>query len=102
MVREQFSLPYIYYAGTHYRCGCGFLKEGEEGADLQLCHANYIALAQCCNAAFSCGARIQLFSCWEGDQKETPVHVSRVTPSTLTALAFELRGRQLLHVYQDV
>ena len=37
-VRRQFSKPFVYYAGSHEGCGCGFqygeYEEFEEDADL--------------------------------------------------------------------
>ena len=66
-VVRQFALPHVYYVGSHEGCGCGFIKEGEEGLELEIRQANYIALAGLIREAMARGASIELFACWEGD-----------------------------------
>lgn len=99
VVRKRFSLPFVYYAGSHEGCGCGFSKDGEIGPDLERCQKNYIALGQTLREALSHGAKVELFTCWEGEQSCAAKFVATTTPSQLEAPSFELRQLELFHVH---
>ena len=99
---RQFSLPQVYYVGSHHGCGCGFSKDGEVGTELELCQANYNALGRTLRELLSRKGSAQLFTCWEGDQGDTPELTASVTPSQLEAPAFQLQELQLLRVKADV
>ena len=99
VVRKRFSLPFVYYAGSHEGCGCGFSKEGEIGPDLERCQKNYIALGQTLREALSRGAKVELFTCWEGEQSCAAKFIATTTPSQLEAPSFELRQLELLRVH---
>jgi hypothetical protein len=101
-VRKQFLYEYVYYAGTHEGCGCGFSKDGVVGEELEQSQQNYIALAQVSRNAVSAGAKLQIFTCWEGEQKRKPKTVATVPSLLLQSQDFELQQLQLLNVNDSV
>jgi hypothetical protein len=100
-VHRQFSLPHVYYAGSHEGCGCGFFKEGETGEEAERCQANYAALARVLRAALSGGVKAELFACWEGNQGDPPEIFESVTPDELESPSFQLKELQFLRVAED-
>ena len=96
LVRKQFKLAHVYYAGSHEGCGCGFSKDGEAGEDLARCQQNYAALARVAREAMANGATLQVFTCWEGDQDVAPESVAVVDAAALEAPEFGLRELQLV------
>ena len=97
-VRRQFSLPHVYYAGSHEGCGCGFLKEGHFEDELKVRQANYGPLAQCIRIAQARGARIELFSCWEGQQAVKPALSESRTVDDVETPAFQLQEGHFVNV----
>lgn len=87
-VRRQFSLPNVYYAGSHEGCGCGFLKDGVPDEESEIYRANYRALADCIRTAKHRGAAIELFSCWEGQQSARPEFVESVNVDNVEGPSF--------------
>jgi hypothetical protein len=100
-VHQQFSLPYVYYAGSHEGCGCGFSRSGETGEEIERHQANYAALARVLRATLSGGAKAELFTCWEGDQGTQPEISESVTPDELESSSFQLKELQFLRVVED-
>jgi hypothetical protein len=100
-VHQQFSLPHVYYAGSHDGCGCGFAKGGYTGEEIERRQANYAALARVLRAALSGGAKAELFTCWEGDQGKRPEISESVTPDELESSSFQLKELQFLRVVED-
>jgi hypothetical protein len=99
--RKQFSGKYVYYAGSHQGCGCGFSKDGEPPEELASCQANYNALAAVLRTAIQHGSKVQVFTCWEGDQTDEPESERSVTVRALTEPSFELQQLELLNVASD-
>jgi len=97
-VRAQFSLPFVYYAGSQKGCGCGFLKDGEIGEDLIACQLNYRRLAECASEALSNGAKIEIFSCWEGDQVEPVELAQTLSAHQLDRPEFEFQEKHFMKV----
>jgi hypothetical protein len=97
-VRGQFSLPYVYYAGSHEGCGCGYRRDGVTGEELAQTNATYAALSKLIRDAKTSGASAELFSCWEGDQQEKPEFIGAVTVSELESPEFEFKELQFLTV----
>jgi hypothetical protein len=67
-VRQQFEMAHVHYMGSDEGCGCGFLKEWKEAKDLELVEKNYSELADYVRGALDGGAKVQMFSCWGGDE----------------------------------
>ena len=96
--RRQFSLPYVYYAGSHEGCGCGFLKEGEVGVELVTHQANYDSLVQRIREVQEKGASVELFSCWEGDQGLAPEFIESLTADEIEDPSFQFKERQFIRI----
>lgn len=97
-VVRQFALPHVYYVGSHEGCGCGFIKEGEEGPEFEIHQANYLALTGLIREAMARGASIELFACWEGDQAGRPESVESLPPSRLEDPGFQFKEKQFIRV----
>jgi hypothetical protein len=78
-VRNRFSYPYVYYAGSYEGCGCGFgmrhldedLKpDAEDIAEQKQSNADYLAFYQYIVSLLPEGGTIEIFVCWEGEHKE--------------------------------
>jgi hypothetical protein len=96
-VRERFSLPNVYVAGTHLGCGCGFSRyENDDERDKT--QANYTALAGVIRDALSQSSSVELFTSWEGDDVLEPEVLESVSVSKLLLPEFELKERQFLRV----
>lgn len=97
-VRKQLSLPYVYYAGSHEGCGCGFLKDVLTTEELSECQKNYTDFAAILRLALQQGMSMEIFTCWEGDQKRLPKTTRDITPDELEASSFQLQELELLKV----
>jgi hypothetical protein len=97
-VRKQFLYSRVYYAGSHEGCGCGFLKDGADGQELERRQENYRSLADVLSAATGTGAQLQLFTCWEGDQTKSPRTTGLISLEELIEPGFELQELSLLTV----
>jgi hypothetical protein len=95
-VRGRFSLPFVYSAGSHLGCGCGFQKY-ENDDERNKTQANYTALAGVIRDVLSQSSSVEIFTCWEGDARE-PECLESVCVSDLLLPEFVLQERQLLRV----
>ncbi|MCU7933193.1 MAG: hypothetical protein KZQ90_20560 [Candidatus Thiodiazotropha sp. (ex Codakia rugifera)] len=93
IVKKQFNLPNIVYAGSHVGCGCGFFKDGEVGEELAQVQATYDALVSYLQDLISQGADIEIFSCWEGDQSTKPEFKEKLSLEALGADEFEFKEK---------
>ncbi|MBI5362461.1 MAG: hypothetical protein HZA53_04725 [Planctomycetes bacterium] len=88
VVRERFTLPSAYYAGSHEGCGCGFqLGEYPDfvDEDAPAKRESLRQLADYVDAQHALGRQLQFFMCWAGDE-ECPPDSRRVVTTR------ELRG----------
>jgi len=97
-VTKQFQYRYVYYAGSHEGCGCGFIKDGEVGEELTQVEENYKRLSAYLKDAKESGAELQIFSCWEGDQTQEPEHREEINETTLNEKQFEFKEKALYQV----
>ena len=93
VVKKQFQNPYVVYAGSHEGCGCGFFKEGEKGEELKVVQANYDSLAYCLSSLKFGGSKLEIFSCWEGDQGLEAEHRHIITLEELASPSFEFKEK---------
>jgi len=80
-VRGQMTLPHVYYVGSHEGCGCGFDQEnGNPGhpEELAATRASLDALARYLRAAVLSHDRLELYTCWDGDEELPVEHRLRV------------------------
>lgn len=94
-VKKQFTLPEVAYAGSHEGCGCGFLKDGAVGEELEDVDENYHKLASYIKGLQTKGASIQLFSCWEGEQTSPAESNETIRVSDLMTKEFEFKEKAL-------
>jgi hypothetical protein len=98
-VRKQFRYRHVYYAGSHEGCGCGFSKDGRDPAELEKCQETYSALAAVLSAHARRGVKIELFTCWEGEQTVKPEERKTIAVEQLSEPEFELKELALLSVH---
>jgi hypothetical protein len=98
-VRKQFRYRHVYYAGSHEGCGCGFSKDGRDTAELEKCQETYNALGAVLSAQASSGVKIELFTCWEGQQTAEPDERKVIAVEELLEPEFELKELALLSVH---
>ena len=91
LVKKQFCLPNVAYAGSNEGCGCGFFKDGLEGEVFELAQENYYSLAHLVAALKLKGGKVALFACWEGDQGTKPKTKEKLSVSGLTSKEFEFK-----------
>lgn len=100
-VSRHFAVPHIRQAGSHTRCGCGF-NEGREHPEVYDDPAAERADALQSSSRLAQYVREhqveQIYSCWSGDEGESPEFERRVTPTALVAEDFFFRERELLVV----
>jgi hypothetical protein len=99
VIRRRFSKSFVYYAGSHEGCGCGFSKDGKADEDLARSQEDYVALANVLRTALACGAELELFTCWEGEQSFEPETSSSVTPKELEAPDYELQQLGFVEIH---
>ncbi|WPD22298.1 MAG: hypothetical protein SD837_19160 [Candidatus Electrothrix scaldis] len=84
---------YVLYAGSHEGCGCGFIKEGEVGEQLEMVQSNYKQLASYLQKLRTSGYNIEIFVCWEGGQGAEPELRQRINVETLVMEGFEFQEK---------
>ena len=97
-VRKQFDLENVYYAGSNEGCGCGFLKDGVVGEELELTKANYLKLSEVVRSAQNQGFKVQIFSCWEGGQTGKIEIRKQIAVDDLIADEFEFEEQALYEI----
>ena len=97
-IKNQFRHSHIVYAGTHVLCGCGFLKQDEEGDELALIQANYDSLVSYLGGLKKSGAAVEIFSCWEGDQGAEPEFRELVSLTELGSDEFEFKEKAFYEI----
>jgi hypothetical protein len=93
---------YLYIAGGHVECGCGFsavLANGEPDAPSDPADSQSMkALADHLREACQRHATVELYLCWAHEQSEPTLTRRTVTLADLRSAPFRLRHRELLTV----
>ncbi len=77
-VTQQFSFPYVYYCGSYEGCGCGFYFEFTDDDDKDDKRENEWGkrsieeLFSYLTTHLAKIEKLEMFSCWEGDEKHKP------------------------------
>ena len=78
VVRKQFLLPYVVYAGSFEGCSCGFAYD-EEPIENDEYEKQYDAQAResvrklgAYVLSIAEDASVEIFACWEGEQEQEP------------------------------
>lgn len=107
-VQQRFSKPFVYYAGSHEGCGCGFqygeYEESEEddeeseedAAALAAAKDSRQKLADFLALALQQQQSIEIFACWDGDQGAIVEHRGHARPVDLVRERTFFRERELL------
>ena len=95
-VRQQFSKPLVYKAGSHQGCGCGFQygeyeEYGEDANELAAAKDSRRRLVDFLCVALQHQSAVELFACWGGDEGKPPEHRERLRPENL------LKDRTFFH-----
>jgi hypothetical protein len=99
--RRWMTLRFIYYAGSHEGCGCGFWKSGESGLQLAKVRENYAALGRVVRAVLAQEGKVEVYACGEDDLGEAPQVRESIKPGLLEGTSFEFKQRQLLWLEPD-
>ena len=94
VVTMHFTKPYVYYAGSHEGCGCGFFTDPEyhdEGDDLEQSRRSISSLVDFLNDLLKSDTEVEMFVCWEGDQKKKPERKLRMRPEDLKSQPLPLQ-----------
>ena len=97
-VAAQFKLPYVYTAGSHLGCGCGFLKNFKDEEGLAQSNENYLQLSAYLQKARETEATIHIYSCWDGDQEAKPVFREKIDLKHLVESIFEFKEKALYEI----
>ena len=99
-VRRQFSKPFVYYAGSHLGCGCGFeygqWEDPEEDEDER--RKSVADLSRYLADAVKEQGAVELFACWDGDQAEKPESRETITPEWIGGERFRFKEKQFFVV----
>jgi hypothetical protein len=97
-VRNQFTKPHVYYAGSHEGCGCGFQLGKDRGpADPEQVRGRESlgAFSSYLQEALTRVDDLELFACWEGDQTARVERRRHLTPTDLRRDDFCFLEREL-------
>ncbi len=108
-VRRQFSLPHVYYAGSHEKCGCGFQygeyelddPDADELAEIERNKQSRARLADYLQSALKDVPRVELYACWDGDESLPREHEATVCPQALIEERPFFRERELVVVTEQ-
>jgi hypothetical protein len=101
MIRRLFSKLFVYYAGSHEGCGCGFqfgeYPESDPGELASAKHSRW-ELVKYLSREVRRHRAIELYACWDGDQSEPPVHFVHLRPADLVQTHTYFREREFITV----
>lgn len=111
-VRAHFSLPDVAYIGSSLGCGCGFrfvsfqngdwpeewmIEQGEcERPDAHL--EDHQALHDLVRSHLARDGYVELYGCWDGDEREKAEHEEEIPPSRIIDERFWFRERGLFRI----
>ena len=106
LVRVQFAKPYVYFAGSHTHCGCGFnygrISNFErDPEELARKHHSLAAMSEYLIHEIGRVGEIELFVCWDGDQAAAPEIRRNLTPRSLLGERFFFYEGELSVVRDD-
>ncbi len=103
-VRGQFKSAYVYHAGPHEGCGCGF-QYGEypeyEDDQRHLKRASLDAFSTYLMRQLEQVDAIALYACWDGDHTADPEHRRSLTPNSLRTEEFFFLEREFSQIVKD-
>lgn len=94
-VRKHLTKPYVVYAGSHQRCGCGFFVDDDSDCDVP---EDSRRLAAYLSEAIRRGSSVELFACWDGEENRAPKRHRVLTPGEIGKGGLEYGETELLTV----
>jgi hypothetical protein len=114
-VRAHFTLPEVAYVGSSLGCGCGFRSVSFQGGDWP--EEGLIALGEAeppedhlrdhqelhdlVVSLLDEGGRVELYGCWDGDEREAAAHAVEIPATRLLEGDFWFRERALYGIRRD-
>lgn len=114
-IRAHFSLPEIAYVGSSLGCGCGFrsvsfqnggwpeewmIEQGEcEPPDDHI--QDHQELYDLVSSLLSDGQPVELYGCWDGDERDETVHRESLPASRILDTGFWFRERGFYRITQS-
>jgi hypothetical protein len=97
--RDQFTEPYVYFAGSHEGCGCGFqygsITDDSRSEERAARRASLESFSSYLQQQLHRVPVIRVYACWEGDQQAQVAHRRALVPSDLLSEAFVFLEREL-------
>jgi hypothetical protein len=105
VVKKQFSMPYVYYVGSHEGCGCGF-QAGQypqfEDEEKPLKEESLFRFSKYLKENKSKGERVEIYSCWDGAQGGERKSNRRLTASQIAEKDFWFYEQELIEIIDEV
>lgn len=106
VVREQFDLPYVYYAGSHTGCGCGFnygqhAELESDTHEIAMRQRSMAAMADYLAHEIGRVGEIEMLACWDGDQAAPPELHRDLTPSAFLSEEFYFYEKEHSVIRED-
>ncbi len=100
-IRHAVRGRYLFYAGSHEGCGCGFLHhwatagghssaEPHPGPKRESAARSTASLVEYLRRT-AAGGPVELYSCWQGDEAAHPLAEIALTPDSLDVSSFVVR-----------
>ena len=97
-VRQHFTKPYVYYAGAHTQCGCGFEYGSEQGGidpkEAEARQDSRQQLAQYLRNALAFQESLELLMCWLDQEQVKPKRAGTITPEDLIGTHVNFLGTE--------
>jgi hypothetical protein len=87
-VRAQFERKHMVVLGSHTQCGCGFLDEDDGSDDPR--RDTIDRLVTYLEQALAESPELEMFVCWEGGERDQPVHRLNLKPSDFDSHTFPI------------
>ena len=105
VVKKQFSLPFVYYVGSHEGCGCGF-QAGQYpqfvDEEKTLKEESLSRFSTYLKKNRSKGERVEIYSCWDGAQGGERKNSRRLTASQIAEKDFWFHEQGLIEIVDEV
>ncbi len=91
-VKKHFSKKYIYYAGAHTNCGCGFFynEEYHDQDEIEQERNSVRKLIRMLELALESRPNVELIVAWAGEEDKPPKRKMKMTPGRLLDKNFPL------------
>jgi hypothetical protein len=89
--KRHFTTSYVYYAGSHEGCGCGFFyDQDDDPEDYEIRKTSVCGLVDSIQQALRTTSKAELLVTWVGSEKKAPSRRLEMKPYELLAKEFPL------------